>query len=251
MELGLRGRTVLVTGGSNGIGSAVARAFGREGAHVVVTYRTGEERARAVVAEVEAAGGTGAVHPYALEEPESAELLVRDVVAQSGRLDVVVGNAVRWWGRGPGGFETLPAAEAEAVVADNLLGAVRLCRAVAPALRAGGAGRLVLMSTNLAVDGLPGGEYYTAAKAGLHGLARSLAWSLGPAGVLVNVVLPGLTMTDRNAAGFPPHLRQMEVERTPTGRLVLPDDVANTVLYLCSQANRAVTGAVVPVTGGR
>lgn len=163
----------------------------------------------------------------------------------------MVANAVRWWSRGPEGFESVPEDAAEAVVSTNLLGAVRLSRAVAPVMRRQAWGRMVLMSTTLATDGMSGAEYYTAAKAGLHGLGRSLAWSLGPAGVRVNVVMPGLTMTDRNAANFPAPLKQLETDRTPMGRLVVPEDVADTVVFLCSEANRGITGEVISVTGGR
>jgi 3-oxoacyl-[acyl-carrier protein] reductase len=251
VELGLAGRTVVITGGSNGIGAAVARAFGAERAHVVVAYHNSKQNAERVAEEVGLAGGTAQVCQYALDDAGSARRLVAEAVEATGRLDVVVGNAVRWWARGAGGFETLPEEVAESVVSENLLGAVRLSRAVAPVLRERGWGRMVLMSSNLAVDGLPGAEYYTAAKAGLQGLCRSLAWSLGPAGVLVNVVMPGLTMTDRNRANFPPHLKQMEIDRTPINRLITPEDIADTVVFLCSAANRGISGEVVRVTGGR
>jgi 3-oxoacyl-[acyl-carrier protein] reductase len=251
VELGLAGRTVVVTGASNGIGAAIARAFGAHGAHVVVGYHTGKQRAEQLAKEIRAAGGGAHICPYRLAEQSSADMLVKSAMDETGRIDVAVANAVRWWGRGPGGFEGVPEEQAEAVVSDNLLGAVRLARAVAPVLRRQDWGRIVLISSNLAMDGLPGAEYYTAAKAGLHGLGRSLAWSLGPHGVLVNVVVPGLTMTDRNQANFPEQLRQMEIGRTPAGRLVVPDDIADTVLFLCSEANRGISGELIRVTGGR
>ncbi len=251
MNLGLAKRTVIVTGGSNGIGAATARAFGAEGAHVVVAYHEGRERAQGVADDVRAGGGTAQVQRYELEDAASARELVDETVGHSGRVDVVVANAVRWWPRGRDGFESVDEETAEAVVTSNLLGAVRLSRAVAPVMRRQDWGRMVLMSTNLAVDGLAGAEYYAAAKAGLHGLSRSLAWSLGPAGVLVNVVMPGLTLTERNQANFPPALKQMETERTPMGRLVVPEDIADAIVFLCSEANRSITGEVISLTGGR
>lgn len=251
MRLGLAGRTVVVTGASNGIGAAVATAFGAEGAHVVVGYHSGQERAAQVAEQVRSSGGQAWTQPYDLADAGSAERLVERAMTETGSLDVVVANAVRWWRRGPGGFEGLPLDDAEAVVSDNLLGAVRLARAVAPAMRRQDWGRVAFISSNLALDGLPGAEYYVAAKSGLHGLCRSLAWSLGPHGVLANVVVPGVTMTARNQANFPAPLRQMEVERTPSGRLVVPEDIADTVVFLCSEANRGISGELVKVTGGR
>ncbi|MGP4000700.1 SDR family NAD(P)-dependent oxidoreductase [Streptomyces sp. 8N706] len=251
MEYGIKGRTALVTGGSNGIGAAIARALGAEGAHVVVGYHQSRERAEEVANQVQDVGGEAMTCRYDLADASTAQQMVRTAVDTWGRLDVVVANAVRWWARGPGGFETLPEQDAERIVADNLLGAVRLMRATAPALRANGWGRIALMSTNLVEDGIPGAEYYAAAKGGLHGLCHSLAWSLGRDGVLVNVVMPGLTMTERNRANFPAPLREQETRLTPAGRLVGPEDVADTVTYLCSEANRGITGETVPVTGGR
>lgn len=251
MEYGLKGRTAVVTGGSNGIGAAIARALGAEGAKVVVGYHRSPERAEEVVRQVHDLGGEALSCHYSLADSATAHQMVETAVANWGRLDVVVANAVRWWGRGPGGFETLPEEEAERIVADNLLGTVRLVRAAAPALRANGWGRIALISTNLVEDGVPGAEYYAAAKGGMHGLCRSLAWSLGRHGVLANVVMPGLTMTERNRANFPTQLREQETRLTPSGRLVEPEDIADTVTYLCSEANRGITGDTVPVTGGR
>lgn len=251
MEYGLKGRTAVVTGGSNGIGAAVARALGAEGCNVVVGYHAAPGRAAEVTAQVQEAGGDAVSCRYALDDAGTARQIVETALESWGRLDVVVANAVRWWGRGPGGFETLPEEEAERIVSDNLLGAVHLMRAAAPALRANGWGRVALISTNLVQEGIPGAEYYTAAKGGLHGLCRSLAWSLGPSGGLVNVVMPGLTMTERNRANFPAPLREQETRNTPAGRLVVPEDIADTVAFLCSEANRGITGEVVPVTGGR
>ncbi|MEC3894065.1 SDR family NAD(P)-dependent oxidoreductase [Nocardiopsis alba] len=251
MESGLARRTVIVTGASNGIGARTALAFGREGAHVVVAYHRNRDGAAKVSEQVEEVGGTAQVHPYSLAEEGSADELVSAAVETTGGVDVVVANAVRWWGRGPGGFETLPDGEWEQIVSDNLSGTIRLMRAAAPPLRKSEQGRVALISSNLALEGLPGAEYYSAAKSGLHGLCKSLSWSMGPHGVLVNTVVPGLTMTDRNKANFPEHLKKMEEARTPLGRLVTPEDVAATTVYLCSALNTAVTGQLLNVSGGR
>ncbi|MFJ8648272.1 SDR family NAD(P)-dependent oxidoreductase [Streptomyces sp. NPDC093546] len=251
MDLGLKGRTAIVTGGSNGIGAAIAQALGAEGAHVVVGYHRAPARADEVVRRIQDSGGEAVSCFYALDDSATAHRIVETALDTWGRLDVVVANAVRWWGRGPGGFETLPEEEAERIVSDNLLGAIRLVRAAAPALREGGWGRIALVSSNLVQEGIPGAEYYAAAKGGLHGLCRSLAWSLGRDGTLANVVMPGLTMTERNLANFPVPLRTQETRQTPAGRLIVPEDIADTVTYLCSEANRGITGEVVPVTGGR
>jgi 3-oxoacyl-[acyl-carrier protein] reductase len=112
-------------------------------------------------------------------------------------------------------------------------------------------GRVVLVAANVLVDGMPGWESYGAAKAGLYGLARTLSWELGPAGILTNVVVLSLTLTDRNRRRIPAPVLDRFRSATPTGRLSEPDDVARAIVFLASAANGNITGAFLPVTGGR
>ncbi|WP_049564585.1 SDR family NAD(P)-dependent oxidoreductase [Nonomuraea sp. SBT364] len=247
MDTGLNDRVVLVTGGSSGIGAATAVAFAREGAKVAITYRKNEQAARAVAAEVAEAGGEAFSTPMDLEDLPSVQAAADAVIAHWGRVDVLVANAVRWGGDAPDPgvrFEDVPVAEWLAMVGANLVGAAASVRAVLPGMRARGWGRIVLVSSGVAEEGLPGPGPYGTAKSGLYGMARSLAWEAGRDGILVNVVAPGFTLTER-APDFPRAIVDRLAAGTPSRRLSRPQDVAGLVVFLGSAANGNLTGELV------
>ncbi|CAM2800989.1 SDR family NAD(P)-dependent oxidoreductase [Saccharomonospora xinjiangensis] len=245
MDMGLRGRVALVTGASTGIGAATARAFGAEGARVALTYRTNKDKATRVAEEVESAGGEALTVRLDLEDRAGIAAAVSEVVERWGGVDVLVANAVRWGGSDfSARFEDVPAEEWQAMVDANLLGTVEVVRQVLPSMRARRWGRIVLVSSGVAEEGLPGPGPYGTAKSGLHGMARALAWNAGSDGVLVNVVAPGLTLTERV-----PSLGSQYVDAfaaaVPSRRLSTPDDVARLVTFLGSEANGNLTGELV------
>ncbi|WP_030668664.1 SDR family NAD(P)-dependent oxidoreductase [Streptomyces rimosus] len=253
MDLGLSGRTILVTGATGGIGQEIARAFSREGARVAVAYHGDREGAEKLAAELGSADDRAFALRYALDEPESARHAVAAVEERWGALDVLVVNAVRRGARRAPGtrFEEVPEEDWRPVLDSNLAPAVRTAQLAVAGMRRRGWGRIVLMSSHNALDGNPGQEFYGAAKAGLHGLARSLMWDLGGSGVLVNVVCPGLTATRQVLDVLPEPVRAREVAATPTARLTTPDEVARAVLFLGSAANGNITGEALTVAGGR
>ncbi|ONI89682.1 short-chain dehydrogenase [Saccharothrix sp. ALI-22-I] len=248
MDTGLKGRVVLVTGATTGIGAATARAYGREGARVAITYRNNAEKAEKVAAEVEAEGGQAFVVRLDLEDLSSIGEAAATVVERWGGIDVLVANAVRWGGDGPPDpgvrFEDVPLEEWQAMINANLVGAVASVRAVLPGMRAKGWGRIVLISSGVAEEGLPGPGPYGTAKSGLYGLARSLAWEGGRDGILVNVVAPGFTLTD-NRPDIPEFVVSALASATPTRRLSDSDDVARIVVFLGSAANGNLTGELI------
>jgi 3-oxoacyl-[acyl-carrier protein] reductase len=247
MDTGLRQRVVLVTGGSAGIGAATAVAFAREGAKAAITYQKDEQSAAPVVAAITQAGGEAFATPMDLEDLPSVQQAVDTVLERWGTVDVLVANAVRWGGGAPDPtvrFEDVPVEEWLAMINANLVGAAATVRAVLPGMRAQQWGRIVLVSSSVAEEGVPGPGPYGTAKSGLYGLARSLAWEGGRDGVLVNVVAPGFTLTERR-----PHIPQPIINRlaagTPSRRLSAPDDVASLIVFLGSQANGNLTGEIL------
>jgi NAD(P)-dependent dehydrogenase (short-subunit alcohol dehydrogenase family) len=246
MKLGLAGRTVLVTGGSSGIGAALATAYGREGANVVVTYRSDASGAAATAEAVEQAGGQALTATFDLADPASAEAVVATALARYGHLDVLVANAVVWPQRSPTGrIEDLPPDAWTSGLRANVEGTFALAQAALPHLRASNQGRILFISTGLAEEGMPGAAIYTTAKSAIHGLARSLAWEGGGDGVLVNTIAAGLTLTDRNRSRLPGAMRDATASRTPLGRLSTPEDLVAPVLFLTSAANSSITGEVL------
>lgn len=250
MDLGLAGRTVIVTGASGGLGRRIARAFAAEGADVVLTYHHARDEAAQLAKEL---GERTLVSRYSLDDGGTAAPLVEAALAWTGRIDVLVNNAVHWGSGAPSPdrpFEDVPDADWLRVLRANTEGALRLSRAVAPVMRARRWGRMVHISSSIATNGLAGAEYYGAAKAALHGFSRSAAFSLGRDGdILSNVVMAGLTRTETNVA-----LTEADGHHfaalAPIERLLDADEVAGPVVYLGSAANTGITGQVIGVTGG-
>jgi NAD(P)-dependent dehydrogenase (short-subunit alcohol dehydrogenase family) len=252
MDLGLTGKVALVTGGSGDIGSAVARAFGRERARVAITYQDNRSRAEAVANEVIDLGGEAMITQCNLADVESIEAAVARVTEVWLGIDVLVQAALRpeaaAWGVG---FEDESTTEWDASLHANLWGTMAVARAVVPSMRARGWGRIVLIAANALAEGVAGREAYAAGKAGLHGLATSLAVSLGPSEILVNGVVLSLALTEKTRMFVPPQVLERYVAGTPTGRLSEPDGIADAIVFLASAANRNIAGAFLPVTGGR
>lgn len=252
MDLGLAGKVILVTGGSGTIGSAVAMAFGREQARVAVAYNTNRDKADEVAAEVVGRGGEAMVTFCDIADADSLQAAVARVIERWDGIDVLVQAALQpetvAWGVG---FEEQLVSDWDDSLHANLWGTMAVIRAVVPSMRARGSGRIVLIAANALAEGVAGRESYAAGKAGLHGLARSLATSLGPAGILVNGVVLSLVSSDKTRQFVPGPVIEQYEHSTPTGRLSEPDGIADAILFLASAANQNVAGAFLPVTGGR
>ncbi|NJP51190.1 3-oxoacyl-ACP reductase FabG [Streptomyces sp. SBST2-5] len=228
------GRSVLVTGGNRGIGLAVARSLAARGDRVAVTHRTGEPPA-----------GLFGVRCDVRDEVQ-VERAFKEAAAAHGEVEVLVANA------GITRDGLLPALGDDAVdeVLDtNLRAVLRVARHASRAMIGRRWGRMVLISSAVALTGSPGQTAYTAAKAGLVGLARSLAWELGGRGITVNVVAPGLVETDMLRQVRPARMEQY-LAMTPLRRAGTPDEVAEAVRFLTSEQAAFITGAVLPVSGG-
>ena len=223
MDMGLQDVVVMVTGSSSRIGRATAVAFAREGAKVAVTYHQNQAGGEETAASVKAAGGVPFVVPLDLSDEASITAAVRTVQDTFGAVAVLVNNGVAWPGfPGPGElFETAPAARFRDSLKANLEGHYLLTQAVVGGMREAGWGRVVHVSTGLVEDGLPGVSAYVTAKAGLHGLTRTMSRELARSGILTNLVMPGFTRDVDEGREIPERVRQIEEKAkaaTSTGR---------------------------------
>jgi NAD(P)-dependent dehydrogenase (short-subunit alcohol dehydrogenase family) len=244
MDLNYRGRVALVTGGSSGIGRATVLQLAAEGAAVALTYRNDRTAAERVAAEARALGAIASAVEYDLADPDSPGRLVQRVLDEHGRLDLLVANAVAWPSRATGATSSWRTA-----LRTNLEGTIATVDAALPHLLAR-RGRIVVVSSTVATDGMPGATAYGSAKAALHGLVATLSVEHAPSGLLTNAVLPGLTLTERAQHVIPEAVRAQVAERTPTRQLTVPDDVARTIALLGSPANHQITGQLIRVDGG-
>jgi 3-oxoacyl-[acyl-carrier protein] reductase len=233
----LEGKLALVTGGSRGIGRAIALELGRAGAEVVVGYRTGRDEAETVAAEI----GGRAVEAD-VSDAESAKALVE----AAGDVDVLVNNA----GLTRDGLLVRMSDEDWRTVLDtNLSSVFYTCRAAARPMMRRRAGSIVNVSSIVGVHGNWGQTNYAASKAGIIGFTKSLARELGSRNVRANVVAPGYVKTQLTDV-LPDEATEAMLANTPLGRLGDPEDVAGAVRFLCSDAARFVTGDVMLVDGG-
>ncbi|AXK32563.1 SDR family NAD(P)-dependent oxidoreductase [Streptomyces armeniacus] len=240
----LDGKVALVTGGSRGIGAAVALRLAEDGADVALTYRQDGERAEQVVARVKAAGRRARAVRADFADAADVRAAVADTVGAFGRLDILVNNA--GVGRlGPIG--ELPLEDVDQVLAVNVRGAYLAAQAASEHLAEGG--RIVHIGSCITERvPFPGGTLYATSKAALTGLSKALARELGPRDITSNVVQPGPTDTDMNPADGPNSAAQHGF--TALGRFAEPGEIAATVAHLAGGAGAYITGASIAVDGG-
>lgn len=242
----LAGKVALVTGASRGIGAAIAQRLAADGASVVVNYAGSQGAAEAVVAAIAAAGGRAVAMRADVSVPEECTKLVADTVAELGTLDILVNNAgiTR-----DGLLVRMSDEDWDRVIATNLTGVFSMCRAAGKVMMKARTGAIVNISSVVGISGNAGQANYSAAKAGVIGLTKSVARELAPRNVRCNALAPGFIETDMTKDLTEPQ-REAIAATVAMGRFGSVDDVASAVSFLASDEAAYVTGQVLAVDGG-
>ncbi len=242
----LDGKTALVTGATRGIGRAIALKFAAEGADVAFTYRSQDEAAQALQAEMETMGVRAKAYRSDAASFEDAHNVVADVKETFGQIDILVNNAGI---TKDGLMMRMDEAAWDAVIGTNLKSAFNFIHACTPIMARQRSGSIINMSSVVGVSGNAGQCNYSASKAGLIGLSKSIAKEMGPRGIRSNCIAPGFIATDMTGA-LPENLRQEWEKQIPLRRGGQPEDVAKVALFLASDLSSYVTGQVINCCGG-
>ncbi len=248
MSGALAGRVVLVTGSSRGIGAEVAAKAAAEGARVAVHYNRSAEAAERTVARARAAGAEAASFAADISDGAQAEALVAQVIDHFGRIDGLVNNAGLTQ---VGPFLELQPTDWDAVIRTDLTAAFHTCRAAIPCMLENGGGAIVNVASRLGQIGIAETAAYSAAKAGLIGLTRALAKEFGPRGIRLNAVAPGPVETEMTTDLLVSQEGQRRLRDLPLGRFGRPEEIADSVIFLLSDASSLYLGQTLnPNSGG-
>jgi 3-oxoacyl-[acyl-carrier protein] reductase len=246
MDLGLSGKVALVTGGSRGIGKAIARTLAAEGVDVTLSYASNEAAAIETVETIRAAGGRASAVRFDVGDAEGARAAVDALVAEKGALHILVNNA----GVALDGLVLrYKDDDLERSFRTNVFGAFYLARAAARSMMKARFGRIVMLGSVVGEMGNTGQTVYASTKAALDGMAKSLARELASRNVTANVVAPGFIDTDMTRE-LPEQAKEAMLASIPAGRMGTAEEVADAVAFLASERARYVTGCVLHVNGG-
>ncbi|OZI07967.1 NAD(P)-dependent oxidoreductase [Siphonobacter sp. BAB-5385] len=243
----LEGRKAIITGGDSGIGRAVAIAFAREGADVLISYLNEEEDARETAQYIEQAGRKAVLVPGDISEESHCQEIVQKAVAEFGRIDILVNNAAFQMARES--LQEIPSEEWDRTFKTNIYAMFYLCKAAEPFMKPGST--IVNTTSVNAYTPNPTLLAYTATKAAIQNFTGNLAQSIAEKGIRVNCVAPGPIWTPLIPATMPPEKVQKFGEDTPLGRAGQPAELAPIYVLLASEDSSYMSGATVQVTGGR
>jgi 3-oxoacyl-[acyl-carrier protein] reductase len=236
----------LVTGAGRGIGASIAKGLAAKGFHVIINYASSEERARKVLSEIEAAGGTGELCGFNVADPAEVDAKFDAIHKSHGALTALVNNAGITI---DGLLMRLKNEDLDRTLDVDLKGAIYCTRAATKAMMRARSGSIIQISSVIGEMGNAGQSAYAAAKAGLIGFTKSVAKELGSRGVRANVITPGYIATDMTQ-DLTQEQKEAILRNIPLGFVGEPEDVANVVAFLASSASRYITGQVLGVNGG-
>ena len=243
----LEGKNAIVTGGSMGIGRAICAGLAREGANVALNFRKHDAEAKAVVSDVENLGRKGLAVKADVASFKDAQNMVQTVLKEWGSLHILVCNAGINW---DGVIWKMSEEQWDTVITTNLKGYFNYNRAAAPIFKDQKWGKIVNISSINGLRGKFAQVNYSASKGGEIAMTKALAKEMGKFNVHCNCVAPGMVMTDM-AEKLPPDVIERAVNETVLGRIASPEDVANVVVFLCTDKARHITGEVIKVDGGQ
>ncbi len=241
------GKVALVTGGSLGIGTAISLDLAGNGADVALTYRKHGDEAKTIVEQIIIMGRRGKEYKVDVSDFEAVQGLVKTVLDDLGRLDILINNAGMNW---DGVVWKMTEEQWDAVINVDLKGTFNFIRAVAPYFKEQKSGKIINMTSINGIRGKFGQANYAAAKAGVIGLTKTVAKEMGKYNVNVNAVAPGMIMTDIYKS-LPDEFKQKAAEETVFNRLGQPEDIAHIVTFLASEKAKHITGEVIKVDGGQ
>ncbi len=243
----LRDKVVIVTGGARGIGRAYGLGVASEGAKVVVADVADGKPA---VKEIEGLGAQALVVECDVSREADTLRLATETLARFGRIDVLVNNAALYGSLKRRPFMEIPIEEWDRVMAVNLRGLFLCARAVFPAMKAQGKGRIINIASGTFFKGVPNYIHYTTSKGGVVGFTRSLARELGDFGIRVNAIAPGFTLSGENEKNMPEEGREANVRMRMLKRAEVPGDIVGTLVFLASDDSDFITGQTIVVDGG-
>jgi 3-oxoacyl-[acyl-carrier protein] reductase len=243
----LQGKVALVTGASRGIGAAAAKRLAQSGATVVINYHQNRATAQKVLEQVETDGGRGMTFPADVTQKEQVDTMVAAIQERWSSVDVLVNNAYFPFKVGP--LHELSWENFHQAVEHELAAFHNCVQACLPGMAAKKAGKIIVISTRLAQQPLPGMGAYAAAKSALESMADTMAIELGPLGIAVNVVTPAFTLTDASMI-MPEAFRERVRETRPLKKHLYPEDVAGAIAFLAGNESSMLTGSHILITGG-
>ena len=249
-DFSVEGRVVLITGGGQGIGREVARQFAAAGA-VAVVSDVNLDTAQSVVAEIAARGGRAMAIKADVTDAVAVQAMVDAVVAEYGRIDVLINNAAIFATLEKRKFDLIPLAEWDAVMRVNINGPLLCSRAVVPAMRTAGWGRIINIASDAVPKGVMNYMHYVTSKSAMIGMTNAMARELGTDGINVNCIRPGAVATEVDRAVNPTvDLRKTQIAQQCIKRGMEPPDLVGLMLFLSSPASSFITGQTIACDGG-